>query len=147
MRVVIVTLDSHLAGAVERARWTLQKEMPGLSLTLYATAEWGDDETALERCRQDISEGDIIIVTMLFMEEQIEPILPWLQARHDHCDGYKRPAHTSVLPITNTGLGIPVDRDPSVRIWGGGMNLCTGCLAEWAHDQKARKACATTSQS
>jgi magnesium chelatase subunit H len=42
VNVVIVTLDSHLAGAVERARPMLEKEMPGLSLSLHAAAEWVD---------------------------------------------------------------------------------------------------------
>jgi len=118
IRVVIVTLDSHLAGAVDRARWMLQKEMPGLSLTLHATTEWGDDPTALDRCRQDIAEGDIVIATMLFMEEQIEPVLPWLQARHDHCDAMVTGMSAAeVIQLTRMG-GLRMD-----NVDGGAIGL------------------------
>lgn len=86
VRVVIVTLDNHLAGATERAGRTLGRELPGLSLSLHAASAWGDNPTALERCRQDIATGDIVIVTMLFMEEHLQPVLPWLHARRDQCD-------------------------------------------------------------
>ena len=39
VRVVIVTLDSHLASACERSRPMLEQEIPGLSLSLHAAAE------------------------------------------------------------------------------------------------------------
>ncbi|MFZ5558090.1 MAG: magnesium chelatase subunit H [Pseudomonadota bacterium] len=86
VRVVIVTLDSHLASATERAQHQLLRELPGLRLSLHAAAEWGDDPAALERCRADIAQGDIVIATMLFMEDHIQAVLPALQARRDHCD-------------------------------------------------------------
>ena len=31
----------------------------------YAASEWGDDDEALQRCRDDIAQGDIVIATML----------------------------------------------------------------------------------
>lgn len=86
VRVVIVSLDSHLASTVERAQATLRDRYPGLTLCLHAAAEWNEDPEALERCRGDIAEGDIIVVTMLVMEEHIQPLLPALQARREHCD-------------------------------------------------------------
>lgn len=86
VRVVIVTLDSHLASAVERARDLLRRDLPGLSLDLHAVAEWGADPDAAERCRQDIASADIIIATMLFMEEHVQAVLPSLQARRESCD-------------------------------------------------------------
>jgi len=86
IRVVIVTLDSHLASAAARAQHALGKDLPGLVLSLHAAAEWGDDPAALERCRADIAAGDIVIATMLFMEEHIQAVLPALQARRDACD-------------------------------------------------------------
>lgn len=86
VKVVIVTLDNHLSGAVEAAQAQLRKEIPGLSIVLHATAEWGEDHTALARCKADIETGDIIIATMLFMEDQIRAILPSLLARRDQCD-------------------------------------------------------------
>src|SRR5512134_1559753 len=86
VRVVIVTLDSHLAGGTERAQHTLLRELPGLRLSLHAAAEWGDDPAALERCRADIGQGDLIVVTMMFMDDHIRAVLPALQARRDACD-------------------------------------------------------------
>ncbi len=86
VRVVIVTLDSHLAGAVDRAHRLVRREMPGLSLAMHAAAEWGADPAALERCREDIAAADIIVVTMLFMEDHIRPVLEDLRARQDDCD-------------------------------------------------------------
>jgi magnesium chelatase subunit H len=86
VRVVIVTLDSHLASATERAQHLLLREMPGLRLSLHAAAEWADDPSALDRCKADIAQGDIIVVTMLFMEDHIQAVLPALRARREHCD-------------------------------------------------------------
>lgn len=86
VRVVIVTLDRHIGGAAERAERILRKEVPGLSLSLHAACEWSGNEAALARCRAAVDAGDIIIVSMLFMEEHIEPILPWLSRRAEACD-------------------------------------------------------------
>ena len=85
-RVVLVTMDSHIVGAATRAQRRLAALLPGLRLTVHAAAEWGDEPGALERCRDDIAHADIVIVTMLFMEEHFLPVLPALQARRDHCD-------------------------------------------------------------
>jgi magnesium chelatase subunit H len=86
LRFVIVTLDSHLASATARAASALARELPGLDLRLHAAAEWGEDPAAIERCRADIARGDIIVATMLFMEEHFQPVLDALQARRDQCD-------------------------------------------------------------
>ncbi|MBS0252240.1 MAG: magnesium chelatase subunit H [Proteobacteria bacterium] len=86
VKFVIVTLDSHLAGAAERALHQLRQAIPGLDLKLHAAAEWGDNQDALSRCRADIETADIIVSTMLFMEDHIQAVLPWLQARRDTCD-------------------------------------------------------------
>ncbi len=85
-RVVLVTMDSHLASAAERANRQLGRELPGLTLTVHAAGEWGADSAALERCRADIASGDIVIATMLFMEDHFLPVLPALKARREHCD-------------------------------------------------------------
>lgn len=86
LRVVIVTLDSHLACATERARQQLSRELPGLALNLHAAAEWADDAESLERCLADIAAADIVFANMLFMEDHIQPVLSALQARRDGCD-------------------------------------------------------------
>ncbi len=84
--VVIITLDSHLAGTIERVQDTLRNEVPGLSLKLHAASEWGQDTQALERCRSDIAGANIILVTMLFMDDHVQSVLPALNARRDQCD-------------------------------------------------------------
>ncbi len=86
VRLVIVTLDSHLASACDRAASQLRREIPGLELKLHAASEFGSDEAALARCIADIQTGDIILATMLFVEEHIRAVLPALQARRDSCD-------------------------------------------------------------
>jgi magnesium chelatase subunit H len=86
VRVTIVTLDGHLASAAERAQHLLLRELPGLRLSLHAAADWADDPAALEHCRSDIACADIIVVTMMFMEDHIQAILPALRARRASCD-------------------------------------------------------------
>ncbi|MBK1643407.1 magnesium chelatase subunit H [Thiocapsa imhoffii] len=86
VRVVIVNLDGHLAGTTERARPSLQRDLPGLQLSLHAATEWAESPESLERCLEDIARGDIIMITMLVMEEHFKPILPALAARRDACD-------------------------------------------------------------
>ncbi len=86
VRVVMLSLDSHLASTIERAQADLRTVLPGLSISMHAATDWNEDPESLVRCREDISRGDIIIVTMLVMEEHILPVLPTLQARRDACD-------------------------------------------------------------
>jgi magnesium chelatase subunit H len=86
IRVVIVTMDSHLAGAAARAHASLRKELPGLELAVHAADEWGTDADALARCHADIAKGDIVIATMLFLDDHIRAVRPQLLARRDTCD-------------------------------------------------------------
>ncbi|MFO1323608.1 MAG: magnesium chelatase subunit H [Burkholderiales bacterium] len=86
VRVVLVTMDSHIASAARRAHATLAGRLPGLALSVHAAAEWGHDAGALDRCIADIGRGDIVIATMLFMEDHFQPVLPALAARRDACD-------------------------------------------------------------
>ena len=86
VRVVIVTMDSHLTGAAARAEADLRRDIPGLHLSVHAAAEWGDDGTELAHCHAAIAQGDIIIVTMMFMEDHIRAVQPALAARRDACD-------------------------------------------------------------
>jgi magnesium chelatase subunit H len=79
-------MDSHVASATERSRATLMREMPGLSLDVHAACEWSANPASLERARADIARGDIIINTMLFLEEHFKPILPDLEQRRGSCD-------------------------------------------------------------
>jgi magnesium chelatase subunit H len=86
MRVVLVTMDSHLASAAERAGRGLARTLPGLVFTVHAAAHWAESPEALQRCIDDIAQGDIVIASMLFMEDHFLPVLPALRARREHCD-------------------------------------------------------------
>jgi magnesium chelatase subunit H len=86
VRVVVVTMDSHLSGAAARAEATLRADLPGLSLAMHAADEWGSDPEALEACKADIATGDIVITAMMFLEDQYKLVLPALAARRESCD-------------------------------------------------------------
>lgn len=86
IRVTIVTMDSHLAGAMLHARSDLRRELPGLELTVHAADEWSSDPAALAACHADIAQADIVVAAMLFLEEHIKAVYPALAARRDHCD-------------------------------------------------------------
>ncbi len=84
VRVVIVTLDNHLKGAVARAEEELAKE--GIDLSLHAASEWGSENGELDTVKAAIAEADIVIATMLFLDDHIRAILPSLEARREACD-------------------------------------------------------------
>jgi len=86
VRVVIVTMDTHVASATLRARATLARQYPGIELRIHAASEWSASETALEACRDDIRLADIVVVTMLFLEDHFQPLMPLLQEKRAQCD-------------------------------------------------------------
>ncbi len=86
VRVVVVTMDSHLSGAAARAQRLLKRDFPGLELSVHAADEWGTDDAALARCKAEIGRGDIVIATMLFLDDHVRAVLPALAARRDDCD-------------------------------------------------------------
>jgi magnesium chelatase subunit H len=85
-RIVIVTMDSHFGGAVDKARALLRKQIPGIELTLHAADEFAGDEAALATCRADIGRADIIIAGMLFMEDHFRLVQDAIAARRADCD-------------------------------------------------------------
>ncbi|MFK7964591.1 MAG: magnesium chelatase subunit H [Burkholderiaceae bacterium] len=86
IRVVIVTMDSHLSSAADKARRTLLRSYPGLSFSIHAASEWSGHPASLTKCISEIETADIVIATMLFLEDHFLPVLPALQARRDDCD-------------------------------------------------------------
>ena len=86
VRVVIVTLDNHLSGAAARANAQLARETPGIVIDFHAAADWEGDPGALDRARVAIGQGDIVIATMLFLEDHIRAVRPALEARREGCD-------------------------------------------------------------
>jgi magnesium chelatase subunit H len=86
VRIVIVTMDTHLSGAAMRALETVRAEVPHLELALHGADEWGSDAAALAACRADIARADILFVSMLFLEDHIRAVMPALVERRDRCD-------------------------------------------------------------
>ncbi len=86
IEVVVVTLDHHLSSVVERAAAALAPELPGLTLTLHAAADFEGDPASVDRCIEAIGRADIVIATMLFMEDHVRALMPALEARRDGCD-------------------------------------------------------------
>ncbi len=80
VRVVLVTLDDHLAGACDRAAVALAKRIPGLTVGFHSAATFAEDPDALDACIADIGRGDIVIVTMMFVDDHVRMILPALKA-------------------------------------------------------------------
>ncbi|MEO0496950.1 MAG: cobaltochelatase subunit CobN, partial [Pseudomonadota bacterium] len=85
VNVAIVTLDAHMAAAAERAEVRLRQTMPGLRLNVHSTTDWGD-EAAKARAQADVSSADFVISNMMFMEDHINSVRPWMEARRDDCD-------------------------------------------------------------
>ena len=86
LRFVIITLDSHLAGAVAEAATKVVQQLPSIDLRVHVASDWPDHPESLERCKADIATGDIIAVTQCFQDEQVTAIRDALLARRDHCD-------------------------------------------------------------
>jgi magnesium chelatase subunit H len=84
--VAIVTMDTHLNSAAIKAKNTLKKEIPGLSLEMFAASEYASDKTKLNACIEGIKKADIVVVTMLFIEEHFHPIIKALEAKRKDCD-------------------------------------------------------------
>ena len=86
MNVLLLTMDSHLASAASNAAHRLATHVPGLNLQTHSASAWRDSDSSLAACLAAIAQADIVIVTMLFMEDHFLPVLEALQQRRDHCD-------------------------------------------------------------
>ncbi len=84
--VSIVTMDSHLAGAAAAAEISLRKTWPGITVELHSADQWGNDNTALAACHDSIAKADIIVATMLFLEDHTKLVAKQLAARRSSCD-------------------------------------------------------------
>ncbi len=104
IRVVVVTMDSILARTAESAEAVLRRDLPGLELRVHAADEWGHDPDVLQNCLDDIAQGDIVVATMLFLDEHIRAVLPALTARREHCDAMLGClSATEVVKLTRLG--------------------------------------------
>ena len=103
-RVVIVTLDQHSAGPAARVMPRLAADFPGLQVSVHAAAEWAESPEALQAAKADVGEANIIVASVLFLEEHINAILPDLTARRDGCDALVGViADTQIVKLTKMG--------------------------------------------
>ncbi|MFN7863110.1 MAG: magnesium chelatase subunit H [Curvibacter sp.] len=86
MSVVLLTMDGHLSSTAGSAAQRLAQEHPGLQLQIHCASIWRDSPDALAACLAAVAQADLVIVTMLFMEDHFLPVLEALQARREHCD-------------------------------------------------------------
>ena len=68
-----------------RAPRRSRREIPGLHLAFHAAADW-NDPAACSAASTSSPTADIIVATMLFMEEHAQAVLPAIRARREHCD-------------------------------------------------------------
>ncbi|WP_298195259.1 magnesium chelatase subunit H [Novosphingobium sp.] len=86
VRVVVITLDNHLSGAFQRAQGQFARSGTGVTIGFHAAADWEEKAGSLDAAREDIARADIILCTMLFLEDHIRAVMPALEARRDSCD-------------------------------------------------------------
>ena len=86
LRIVVVTMDTHLATATATAAKRLAKSLPGVRLEMHAASEYAARPEALSACRQAIEQADILFVSMLFLEDHFLPIIDLLEKRRDTVD-------------------------------------------------------------
>ena len=136
IKVVIVTMDTHLASSVNRACHALGREFPGLSLSLHAASEYAGNEALIARCKKDIAQADIVIAGMLFLEDHFLPILDDLRQRRMQCDAMICLASaTEVTQLTRLGqfdMGKPASGPMALlkKLRGSKEKAATGGAAQ-----------------
>jgi len=85
-RIVVVTLDAHAAEPCAQVTGRLQADFPGLSVEVFAAAEWGEAPDRLDAAREAVGRADVIVANLLFLDEHIRAILPAIEARRAECD-------------------------------------------------------------
>ena len=85
-RVVILTLDAHAAGPCHRAMDRLRGDFPGLVVDVHAAAGWSENPDTFHAAERAVEQADLIVSTLLFLDEHVSAILPALQRRRMGCD-------------------------------------------------------------
>jgi magnesium chelatase subunit H len=86
LRIAIITMDGHLAGAIEAAQTAMQNDWPGITLELHSADQFAGNARASDSCHAAIASANIIVATMLFLEEHTKLVAPALAARRAACD-------------------------------------------------------------
>ena len=103
-RVVIVTLDQHTAGPIARISPKLAVDFPGLRVDVFASAEWENNPQSLVEAKAAVAQADIIVSNLVFLEDQLNAIVPAILARREDCDAIVGViADTSIVELTKMG--------------------------------------------
>ncbi|WP_217632133.1 magnesium chelatase subunit H [Rubrimonas cliftonensis] len=85
LRLCLISLDNHLGAAVDRAQAALDAEGAGVVVTAHAASDWSANPQALHDAREAVGRADIVVASMMFLDEHIQMIMPALEARRPHC--------------------------------------------------------------
>ncbi len=112
-RIAIVTLDAHSAGPAARVLPRLSADFPGLDISVHAAAEWHENPAALDAAREAVDRADMVVTTLLFLEEHLTAILPHIEAARDRADAViGMVADAQIVKLTRMG-DLDMGRPPS----------------------------------
>lgn len=86
MRLVIITMDTHLSSATAMAAGRLARQYPGLHVEMHAASEFSAEPAALKRVHSAIESAHIVLVSMLFLEDHFLPVIEQLRQRRESLD-------------------------------------------------------------
>ncbi|MBI1391967.1 MAG: magnesium chelatase subunit H [Alphaproteobacteria bacterium] len=85
VNVVVLSMDARLVAAAADAQTQLRHDLPGLNIRVHVAADFESDPATLTAAVRDVESADVIIAGMMFLDQQIAPILPALKARAPKC--------------------------------------------------------------
>ena len=84
--LVMLTLDAHSIGSVERIKSRFSKIYPELEIIVHAAASWEEDPSSLLKTKEDLARANMVLITLVFLEDHISAILPDLKKAREKCD-------------------------------------------------------------
>ena len=84
--LVMLTLDAHSVGSVERIKSRFGKIYPELEIIVHAAASWEEDPSSLLKAKEDLARANMVLITLVFLEDHISAILPDLKKARENCD-------------------------------------------------------------
>ena len=84
--LVMLTLDAHSVGSIERIKNRFRKLYPELEIIVHAAASWEEDPNSLLKTREDLARANMVLITLVFLEDHISAILPDLKKARENCD-------------------------------------------------------------
>ncbi len=116
----VVTLDNHLVGALRRAHGGLTRRGYELDLRIHVAADW-DLPGEQERLARDIAASGLVLVSQLFLQEQVDLVAPLLDAAPDDQTHVVIMSHGDLTSRTRMGTFSPGSGDGSP--WSPGALL------------------------